>query len=321
MLGGLLADAAAMPLHWIYDTAQIAKLVAGNGGVPEFYPVPSCPFYKYSSGMSTPYGQQYMAYLSVGAAKGAYPPTSIEAAYLAMWGPGGPAAAGSWYKDESTKEFLSNEASGRTWPSCGGNDNQADAIVHALPVVALLGGRGTPAMLAAADAVIRVTQNTDEGAAFGLAAARILEYIIGFNLTGAAAVAAAIVDLTSPDRAQPYSEDAALASGLQHALDSIAESNFDFVQSVGQSCDYPNNLWTGAQLIAQLGSAPFDFVNGTRQTIMAGGDSGSRGFFVGAAQGAKMGSPSLLPASWFNRSDEYAGAVPLAAAIVAARRA
>jgi ADP-ribosylglycohydrolase len=239
----------------------------------------------------------------------------VEKAYAALYA----AAPAFWYKDASTKEFLSNEAAGQHWPSCGGNDDQADAIVHALPVVALLGGRNTSAMLAAADSVIRVSQNTDKGAAFGLAAARVLEYVIAYNMSGAALLTQVISDLRDPARASPYSEDSALADGLQNALDKLSQSNFDFVQATGQSCDYPFNLWTGAHLIAQLGSAPADFLSGGRQTILAGGDSGSRSFFVGAAQGARLGAASALPADWTAKTTAFAASAPLAHAIAAAR--
>ena len=71
-------------------------------------------------------------------------------------------------------------------------------------------------------------------------------------------------------------------------LKELGTSNFDIVQKVGQACDYPYNLVSGAHLIAQIGDGSDNaFVNGTRQTIMAGGDSGSRNMFVGAVLGAK----------------------------------
>lgn len=312
MLGGLLADAAAMPLHWIYDVNEIKRLV--GSGEPEFYRTPSCPFYTYPSGSGTPYGQQFGAYLTAGAP---FAPTAVEAAYAALYA----AAPSWWYKDASTKEFIANEAAGQHWPQCGGNDDQADAIVHALPVVALWAGRNTTAMLAAADSVIRVTQNTDKGAAFGLASARLLEYVVAYNLSGAALLTQVIADLRDPARASPYDADSALADGLQNALDKIGESNAAFVAAVGQSCDWPFNLWTGGHLIAQLGAAQADFLSGARQTILAGGDSGSRSFFVGAAQGARLGSADALPADWKKKATAYAAAVPLAQAIVAARGA
>ena len=38
------ADAATMPLHWIYDREEIASLVGEGDAL--FYGKPSCPFYK-----------------------------------------------------------------------------------------------------------------------------------------------------------------------------------------------------------------------------------------------------------------------------------
>jgi ADP-ribosylglycohydrolase len=257
-------------------------------------------------------------YLSVGASTGALAPTSIEAAYFAQYGPGGEGPANHWYADESTKEFVANEQAGKHWPSCGGNDNQADAVVHAVAAVALYGGN-TTAVLQAADALIRVTQNTDDAAAFGLASARIFERILVLNMSGYDAVAAAIADLQDPGRLLPYAEDAALAEGLVKMLAQINVSNFDVVQEIGQSCDYPNTLWTTAHLVAQLGSTPDDFVSGLRQTILAGGDSGSRGYWVGAVQAARMGSAALLPADWVGKASYYPTAAPLAAQFVAHR--
>jgi hypothetical protein len=44
-----------MPLHWIYDTRALTRMV--GSGNPEFHSPPSCPFYKYSLGSFSPYGQ------------------------------------------------------------------------------------------------------------------------------------------------------------------------------------------------------------------------------------------------------------------------
>ena len=113
-----------------------------------------------------------------------------------------PTTARPWSAQASTKEFVSYVAAGRHWPSCGGNDDQADAVAHVVPVVALFGGN-TSKMLSVADTVIRVTQNTDNGVAFGLAAARVLEHVLVGGLAGGAAVAAAVADMRKADRAQP----------------------------------------------------------------------------------------------------------------------
>lgn len=104
-------------------------------------------------------------------------------------------------------------------------------------------------------------------------------------------------------------------------LGELSTSNAAVCMAIGQSCDYPFNLWTGAHLIAQLGSGAPDYVSGVRQTILAGGDSGSRSFFVCAAQGARLGSVDALPADYKAKTSAYAAAAPLAHAIVAARGA
>jgi ADP-ribosylglycohydrolase len=316
IMGGFLADAAAMPLHWIYNTSEIAALV--GSGVPEFFNPPSCPFYSYPLGWGTPYGQQDLIYLQVGAATGGFAPTDVEAAYYAVYRAGGIAPAQSWYQDASTKEFVLNEDLNITWPLCGGDDDQADAIAHMVQVAALYAGNSS-AMLAAGADVIRVTQNTEQAVAFGLAAARVLEKLIAFNMSGVDAVNATIADMLNPARLQPTAYDAQLAAGLQDALANLAVSNFDYVMRIGQSCDWPFNLWTGSHLIAQLGASQADWVSGVRQTILAGGDSGSRGVYVGAAQAARMGTVAALPANWTAKATVWPTAAPLAAQLVAHR--
>lgn len=148
-----LVAAAAMPLHWIYSQSEIKGLVgSGNpevrlvmwGSVAheipthvlraptasalQFFNPPSCPFYKYKSGMGTPYGQQTIIVLQAMAASGTVSPTALEAAYYDVYKAGGPAAAGSWYFDASTKGFVSNVAAGRHWPRCGASDTQAGVL-------------------------------------------------------------------------------------------------------------------------------------------------------------------------------------------------
>lgn len=54
--GGALADAASMPLHWIYDVPKLTELIGDAD--PAFFDPPSCPFYAYDAGRNTPYGDQ-----------------------------------------------------------------------------------------------------------------------------------------------------------------------------------------------------------------------------------------------------------------------
>ncbi len=93
---------------------------------------------------------------------------------------------------------MANEAAGKHWPNCGSTDDQADAIVHAMIVVALLAG--DPSMLPTAANIIRVTQNDDRAVGFGLGAARILEQVVLNGTPGLDAVKSAITAMQSPTR-------------------------------------------------------------------------------------------------------------------------
>jgi hypothetical protein len=48
ILGSLVADAATMSLHWIYEMEKLKELVdkKGKAAAPEFYDPPSCSFYE-----------------------------------------------------------------------------------------------------------------------------------------------------------------------------------------------------------------------------------------------------------------------------------
>ena len=50
LLGAAVADAAARPLHWIYDTEKIQKLICGTAN-PEFWPKSESPFYNLPTGV------------------------------------------------------------------------------------------------------------------------------------------------------------------------------------------------------------------------------------------------------------------------------
>ena len=54
LLGAVTADAAARPLHWIYDAQKLDKLTAGTTS-PEFWPESESPFYNLPTGANSAY--------------------------------------------------------------------------------------------------------------------------------------------------------------------------------------------------------------------------------------------------------------------------
>jgi hypothetical protein len=132
-----------------------------------------------------------------------------------------------------------------------------------------------------------------------------------------------VADLRDPARLHPNPQDAALATGIEHALAAAAsgEDPTAFIVSVSQTCDYPFTLFNVAFLAASVGDDVDALLKGARASIMAGGDSGSRGVFFGALAGARLGDKALLPADWVSKTTAYPSVAPLAAALVAKRAA
>ena len=54
LLGAAVADAAARPLHWIYDAQKLNKLTAGTTSL-EFWPNSESPFYNLPTGSNSAY--------------------------------------------------------------------------------------------------------------------------------------------------------------------------------------------------------------------------------------------------------------------------
>ena len=83
-VAAFVADAAAMPLHWIYDTDAIASILAdaGRADRPEFLPTSHAPFYDYPVGRGTPFGEQMIVYARSLAAKQKVDADAIADAYV-----------------------------------------------------------------------------------------------------------------------------------------------------------------------------------------------------------------------------------------------
>ena len=58
VIGGLCADAACRPLHWVYDTQALQEYVhqLSADGNPEFLAENRSPFYRIPTGGLSPYG-------------------------------------------------------------------------------------------------------------------------------------------------------------------------------------------------------------------------------------------------------------------------
>lgn len=211
--GAALADAASMPLHWIYDVPKLTALVGDKD--PAFFDPPSCPFYAYDAGRNTPYGDQAFTLLRSIVDAGGFSPRAYAEGNFSWFADKGYQADGG-YLDGSTKGFLRNMRAGQLWPNCGSDDHQVNCMVRLAPIVAAFAG--SPLMLPAVEDAIRVTQNDEIAVAWGCAAARVLEATI-LGASPATAVLATISALKAPWRAFKTPLDADIVAALEVAVE------------------------------------------------------------------------------------------------------
>ncbi|KTG06398.1 hypothetical protein cypCar_00036620, partial [Cyprinus carpio] len=57
IIGSAVADAAAQPLHWVYDLQKLSMLLS-QSPEPEFRPESANPFYRRNTGQQSCYGDQ-----------------------------------------------------------------------------------------------------------------------------------------------------------------------------------------------------------------------------------------------------------------------
>ncbi|GIM13290.1 hypothetical protein Vretimale_16437 [Volvox reticuliferus] len=324
VLGALVADAATMGLHWIYDLEKIRELISeqGRSEEPAFFQPPSCPYYEYESGSLSPYGDELLPvlqYMTVG------PGSHQEGT---MDGPGFAKFLAEYYSNYTGRLNKSSRSmmeallqGGHGWPECGDpRDTQANAFVKVIPLVARYAGQ--PGLAKAVDAAVRAQQNNDEAVMYGLVAALILERVVlGSSITEAvqwaadgAAGSGVSLSRTALEALQAVIRHRNSGTPLRDLL--YAPGSSSKTGSWGPSCANPGALQAallGALQASPLASRDLDtvggggsngegsddtvYARGVRANILLGGDNCSRGILLGALLAAQAG-PSAIPFSW-----------------------
>ncbi|XP_045200778.1 crystallin J1A-like [Mercenaria mercenaria] len=233
VVGALVADAAAQPIHWNYKVDKLDAMLK-NAEEVAFWEPSANPFYKLPLGNQSCYGDQSFVVLKSLVENKGLCVEHLKNSTFEWFGPKSkyenPTNAvykiktdaekattypidGPW-RHFSIKDFIRNVLEEK--PTTGSEkDEQMDCTLRIVSVVALYAGR--PEMLDRAEEVIRSTQNSDTSVAVGLAAARLLEYYI-LNGVMENAVEHVIEDLTNQNRANAQDLDKALASFLREVL-------------------------------------------------------------------------------------------------------
>uniref|UniRef100_A0A3P9H0Y3 Selenoprotein J n=1 Tax=Oryzias latipes TaxID=8090 RepID=A0A3P9H0Y3_ORYLA len=300
IIGAAVADAAAQPMHWIYNPDRLKEVLSDLEPCPEFRPQSANPFYCRATGEQTCYGDQAYVLLESLSQCGDLDVKDLTERFYKFFGPGtvydlpvndpyrkkeGPKAVipidGPW-RHSSLKAFIRNVDAGKEETGCD-VDCQIDGITKLAPVVAAFAGK--PEMLEKVEKAIRVTQNNDMCVAVTLAAARVLEHFI-LNGPDPKVLDAVLAQLNDPKRQNPQDLDkavVALPGAFQAALH-------------------------GVLTLSRLDEA-------VRDTMRRGGCTASRASFIGACLGAQSGLQGV-PELWRKRTLRFPLLLELAKSVV-----
>lgn len=247
VVGALVADAAAQPIHWNYDVNKLDAILGETDDVTFWTPSIN-PFYNIDVGRQTCYGDQsYVILKSLVEDKGLDADKLLKRTYD-FFGPE------SEYEDKvnmdyknksdaadktkypikrpwrhaSIKDMLKNVQAEKS-ESGSETDEQIDCQLRVVSVVALYAGH--PDMLEKAEAVIRQTQNSDLCLSVGLAAARLLEYFI-LHGESAEALDHVVNELSNQKRANPHDLDKSMASFLREVQRRKDEPHIQTARSI-----------------------------------------------------------------------------------------
>ncbi len=279
LMGALVADAASLGLHWLYDVERIAQIDAQSGAVafcplnPQNY-AGVAGYYAHAArgdGSLTHYGETLRLAMqdSFG---GGFDPARYQAAFAAHFGAGGEYAG---YIDKPTRAVLAHLASGQTTPS-GCDDDQLPAL-NTLPLIAVAHHR-QPDFATQVQAAIEVTHVNRDATTYGRIFARLLAQVLqGRPLPQALAEAA---------KGQP---------DLQAALVSEENDSVAYGEATGRAC----HLHMGMPLAFHILARVQNYAQAIETNIRAGGDSAGRAIVIGSILGAVYGVEGAgIPLDW-----------------------
>ena len=298
LLGAAVADAAARPLHWVYDLRELRAAVAGREEAPEFLPSSHSPFYTLPTGENSCYWDEAQAVLTALAARpGVFSYDEVCGALRRDFGPG------SRYSVERREKYMQLRREGRERSPLEGK------WIHGGMITFLRTGQGDPGVketdgfCCALPAVVqwagkeelreRVVQLAGSQSTWPCAlrhaqvAARIVELLL-LGREDAVQVAALEAREEFPE----------IAKELERLPGQLSVPHVEAVTMLYGSPCYNPGSFLGA-LHSFLTADTFEAA--VRQTILAGGCSCSRAFFIGAMVGAR-GGLAAIPQDWVERT-------------------
>lgn len=272
----LVADALALPAHWVYEPAAIER---SFGRVEELVAPPETSYHaSRPAGAHTHYGDQALTLMASLAPGQGFDPKAFAAQWRGMWAdyPG--------YRDGATKTTLANLEAGMPAHGAGSPSSDLGGASRIAPLLVALADEPDEAVVEAAYAQTALTHRdvaVCDAAAFLVRATRAV--LRGASVPEAIATAAQANYYTLPVAQSLEAARAALAAG------SVIEA----VQALGPACGVSGAF---PAMLAIALAHPDDLEAALVANVMAGGDSAARGLGLGMILGAAQGA--AVPARW-----------------------
>jgi ADP-ribosylglycohydrolase len=293
VLGALVADAAAMGLHWLYEPERLASIAKVSD--PVFQDADLRNFegargYFAHEGKRAGDGSQYGAVLALAmksllASHGQPDIADYQRRYLACFGPGG-----DWqgYIDRPTSGTLANLGGGvsdETPAVSGIDDDQLPALAPVPAVVAA--DPDHPELELRVIQMVRVTNDN----ALAIEAALITARLIRASLRGE--------DLSPTLAIEAERAGDVLQTLLREALARSRDKTVEIAGHFGRAC----HVHQGLPVVFHLLNTVESYEAGVRVNILTGGDSCGRSTVLGAVLGARFGFGGKrgVPIPWLTR--------------------
>jgi len=292
IIGAVVADAASLPLQWIYDDKKMKDIVGDKS--PEFWPESNCPFFCLPTGSSSCYTDEMSTTLACLASDGNINTSNIATAIQTKFGaPDSPyqialskrpekkyPISGPWLNSGVIKS-LDNMKNGLVPPgsdSCEDNDGFALALSAFLLNLDVNTAKNDVANLL----------TTDKTAMSHFPATNLIVANFVTKLDDPIVSAKNSIASDYPDVAKEM-EDVIGAANQGLSVQEI-------VNKFGKACGLPGSFQgaLGSLLLSQ------DYVSAVRNNILAGGDCCARANIIGAALGAKFGIEAI-PMEWIEK--------------------
>jgi len=291
VIGAVVADAASLPLQWIYDGKKMKEVVGDKP--PEFWPESHCPFYSLPTGSVCCYTDEMLTTLAslanVSKVDTAAITKDIQTKFGAADSPYQIALAkraekkypiaGPWINGGVIKSLdnMNNQKNPPGSESCEDNDGFTLSL---------------PAYLLAFDpdkakSVANLVTTNNVATSHLRVQTLIIQNIVK-----------KVSDPINSAKSDVMSEFPEVAKEMDAVIAAVESglSIEDIIEKFGKACGLPGSFQ--GSLASILMST--DYVTAVRRNILSGGDCCSRANFIGAVLGAKFGVEAI-PMEWIEK--------------------